>query len=218
MFLGHFGIALAAKRAAPSASLGALVLAAQLADLIWPLLLLAGAEQVRIGRGETPLLDLEFTAYPYSHSLLTLAALGVALGLVYRFLVGGTLRAAWVMGLLVPSHWLLDWFVHVPDLPLYPGDATGHGLGLWRSLTLTLVVEAVLFGAGIATYAWTTRARDRKGRWGFIGFAVFLSLAYIASLLGGPPPGGTVLAWSALAIWLLPPWAYWFDRHRRPFA
>ena len=40
MFLGHFGVALAAKKAAPKTSLGALVFAAQFADLLWPILLL----------------------------------------------------------------------------------------------------------------------------------------------------------------------------------
>jgi hypothetical protein len=214
MFLGHFGVALAAKRAAPSASLGALLLATQFADLLWPVLLLAGIEQVRITEGANPLLNLEFTAYPYSHSLLTQVAFGILLGGAYR-LIGGTRHAAWIVGLLVPSHWLLDWIVHVPDLPLYPGDASRYGLGIWRSLPLTLVIEIVVFGAGAVVYLRTTEARDRIGRWSFAAFAAFLLLAYVASLLGPPPPSVQVLAWSALAIWLLPSWAYWFDRHRR---
>lgn len=214
MFLGHFGVAFAAKRAAPSASLGALVLAAQFADLLWPLLLLAGVEHVQIAQGTTPLLDLVFTDYPLSHSLLTQAAMGVLLGGAYR-LAGGTRQAAVIVGLLVPLHWVLDWIVHVPDLPLYPGESARHGLGIWRSLPLTLILELLVYFGGIYVYMRATRARDRTGRWSFVAFAAFLLLAYAASLLGPPPPGVAVLAWSALAIWLLPPWAYWFDRHRR---
>ena len=42
MFLGHFGLAFAAKKAAPKASLGTLVFAAQFADMLWPVLLLLG--------------------------------------------------------------------------------------------------------------------------------------------------------------------------------
>ena len=38
MFLGHFGLALAAKRVIPGASLGTTVMAAQWADGVWPLL------------------------------------------------------------------------------------------------------------------------------------------------------------------------------------
>lgn len=48
MFLGHYGLALAAKRAAPRTSLGTLTFAAQFADELWPILLPMGLEQVRI--------------------------------------------------------------------------------------------------------------------------------------------------------------------------
>ncbi len=48
MFIGHFAVSLAAKRAAPTVSLGMLFLAAQLADLVWPNLLLMGIERVEI--------------------------------------------------------------------------------------------------------------------------------------------------------------------------
>ena len=48
MFVGHYGLALAAKRVAPRASLGTLFLAAQLVDLVWPMFLLAGIERVAI--------------------------------------------------------------------------------------------------------------------------------------------------------------------------
>jgi hypothetical protein len=51
VFLGHYGVALAAKKAAPRTSLGSLVLAAQFVDLLWPFLLLAEVEHVRVGPG-----------------------------------------------------------------------------------------------------------------------------------------------------------------------
>ena len=51
MFLGHYGLALAAKRAAPRTSLGTLTFAAQFADELWPILLLMGLEHVRIVPG-----------------------------------------------------------------------------------------------------------------------------------------------------------------------
>lgn len=213
MFLGHFGLAFVAKRAAPRASLGVLVLAAQLADLSWPLLLLTGVEQVQVTQGQTPLLDLVFVSYPYSHSLLVQIVVGVILGLVYK-LIGGSVRAAIVVGLLVPSHWLLDWLVHVPDLPLFPGDLNRYGIGIWQSLPATLACEFVTFATGVFVYALYTTARDRVGRWAMIGYVAFLLLVYLSSLFAGPPPSANAVAWSALLLWLLPPWAHWFDRHR----
>ena len=214
MFLGHYGLALAAKRAAPAASLGVLVLAAQLADLLWPLLLLTGVEHLQVTRGATPLLNLVFTAYPYSHSLLTQLVLGALLGIVY-FVATRRRRESLIVGLLVPSHWLLDWLVHVPDLPLFPGDADRHGLGIWQSLPLTLACEFIFLGAGLALYLTATRARDGIGRWALIALVAFLLLVYLFSLFGGPPPSADIVAWSALLLWLLPLWAYWADRHRR---
>jgi hypothetical protein len=215
MFLGHFGLAFAAKHAAPRTSLGMLLLGAQFADLIWPLLLIAGVEQVQIQQGATPFLDPVFSAYPYSHSLLTQCLLGVLLGSVYYALRHNG-RGALLVGLLVPSHWLLDWLVHVPDLPLFPGDADKYGLGIWRSVPLTLACEFALFGAGLAIYLVTTRALDRTGNWALWSFVALLLLLYISTILSGPPPGASVLAWSALSLWLLPVWLHWADRHRVP--
>jgi len=48
MFVGHFGVGFAAKRVAPQVSLGSLFLAVEFADGLWPILLLAGIEHVRI--------------------------------------------------------------------------------------------------------------------------------------------------------------------------
>jgi len=215
MFLGHFGLAFAAKRAAPRTSLGMLLVGAQLADLVWPVLLLAGVEQVRIQQGATPFLDPVFVAYPYSHSLLTQCVFGALLATVY-FAIRRNTRGALIVGLLVPSHWLLDWLVHVPDLPLLPGDVAKHGLGIWQSVPLTLVCEFALFGAGLAIYMATTRALDRAGRWALASFVALLVLLYVATIFSGPPPSANVLAWSALSLWLLPLWLHWADWHRAP--
>ena len=70
MFLGHYGLALAAKRVAPRASLGTLVFSAQLLDELWPLLLLTGIEQMRIVPGLMSASSIDFVWYPWSHSLL----------------------------------------------------------------------------------------------------------------------------------------------------
>lgn len=78
MFIGHFAVAFAAKRIAPAVSLGTLFLAAQLADLIWPALVLSGIEIVAIRPGITAMTPLDFIHYPYSHSLVALAAWSVA--------------------------------------------------------------------------------------------------------------------------------------------
>jgi hypothetical protein len=214
MFIGHFAIAFAAKRVAPRPSLGLTFVAAQLADLLWPIFLLVGIEQVRIAPGANPFLNLEFTSYPWSHSLVAQLALGAILGALY-WLPTRDARGTLVVFALVPSHWLLDWIVHVPDLQLAPWSASRFGLGLWTHPATTIVVELIMYAAGVAIYARTTHAIDRKGRYGFWALAVTLLLFYVVSIVSPPPPTVTALATGALIGWPLMLWPWWVDRHRR---
>jgi hypothetical protein len=212
MFIGHFGVGFGAKVAARKTSLGTLFLAAQFIDLLWPTLLLAGVERVRIDPTATRVVPLDFEHYPYTHSLVAVLGWSVGFALVY-----GMLRryppGAWVAGLAVLSHWLLDLVVHRPDLPLYPGGMR-VGLGLWSSLPWTLIVETALFAAGVWLYARATQARDATGRWALWSLVVLLGLIHVANVFGDPPPNVTVIAWVGQAQWLLVAWGYWIDRHR----
>jgi hypothetical protein len=213
MFLGHFAVALATKKTAPKASLGILVLAAQFADLLWPILLLLGIEHVRIVPGLLPISPFDFTSYPISHSLAAELGWGALLGVAY-FMVKRDARSAIVVGLVVPTHWVLDFIAHRPDMPIYPGGAK-FGLGMWQSLPLTIAVEYGVFAVGIAFCVSCTRAIDRTGNfvlWSLLGV---LAVLYLGSVFGPPPPNARVLAFSALAIWLTVPWAAWADRHRQ---
>src|SRR6266404_3471296 len=83
MFIGHFAVAFALKRATPRTSLGTLTAAAQWLDLIWPWFLLLGWERVRIVPGDNPFTVLAFESYPISHSLLMAIVWGVLFGGVY---------------------------------------------------------------------------------------------------------------------------------------
>ena len=214
MFIGHFAVAFAGKRAAPRASLGVLIAAAQLVDLLWPLFLLLGWERVVIDPGNTAYTPLDFTHYPITHSLLAVVGWGVLFGGSY-YAVRRQARGAVVVGLLVVSHWMLDAVTHRPDLPLYPGGPE-VGLGLWNSVVGTVLVETALFAAGLWLYLRVTRARDRVGRWALWALVGFLLLIHVANIGAPPPPGVTALALVALTLWLLPPWAWWADRHRAP--
>jgi hypothetical protein len=215
MFLGHIALALAAKRATPRVSLATLFLAAQWADVLWPIFLALGIERVRIQPGNTPFTPLDFVSYPYSHSLLALVVWGMLFGVVYRAVAGGR-NTLWVLAALVISHWVLDWVTHRPDMPLYPGSAK-YGLGLWNSVPATLLIEGLMYIVGLTIYLRATRARDRIGRWGFFSLAATLVVIYLASAFGPPPPTIQALWMTALAgAALLMLWAWWADRHRDP--
>lgn len=112
------------------------------------------------------------------------------------------------------SHWILDWITHRPDMPLYPGGPR-FGLGLWNSITGTMVVEIAMLGAGVWLYACTTRACDRIGRYAFPSYVVLLLLVYVGDRFSGPPASAAQVAWTGLiAEAILLPWAIWFDIHR----
>ena len=214
MFIGHFAVAFAAKRAVPAVSLGTLFLATQLADLIWPLLVLGGIERFEIRPGITAVTPLDFLHYPWSHSLLMLAAWGAAFGAAYAALRQAGTRTALVLAAVVVSHWVLDVASHRPDMPLAPGGGARLGLGLWHSVPATALVEGALFAAAVALYFRSTTALDRIGHWAAYGLVAFLVVIYAANLMGPPPPSVEAVAYSAMAMWLLVAWGYWVDAHR----
>ena len=216
MFLGHFGLGFATKKATPEVSLGTLFLACQFADLLWPTLLLLRIERVEIEPGATRVTPLNFVSYPYSHSLLMLCIWGVAFGVIYAAIRRSRLRAAVALALLVVSHWVLDVVTHRPDMPLTVGGSTKLGLGLWSSVGGTLAAELIVFLVGIVLYARSTVARDRVGSIGLWSLVLFMVVVYVASVFGPPPPSWTAVAWSAQALWLLVVWGYWVDNHRLP--
>jgi hypothetical protein len=216
MFIGHFALAFGAKKVAPKVSLGTLFMAAQLADLVWPTLVLLGIEAVAVAPGITAFTPLDFVSYPYSHSLIALVLWAVALSVAYVLVRHGKAREGVTLAALVLSHWVLDVITHRPDMPVSLDGATRVGLGLWNSIPGTIVVEALMFAAGVALYARGTRPMDRTGKVALWSLVAFLSIVYVANIFGPPPPGPGTVAWVAESLGLLVAWAYWVDRHRRP--
>ena len=219
MFLGHMAVALAGKRAAPSVSLGAWILAVQFVDLLWPLFLLAGIEHVRIAPGITAFTPLDFYNYPFTHSLAGATLWAALLGGIV-LLRGSPGRVALMLGAGVLSHWVLDVISHRPDMPVLPGGPY-IGLGLWRSVPATLVVELTLFAIGVALYLGIRPAREASPARAPLRFwllVAFLLVAYFGAAFGPPPPDVRTLAISALAMWLLVPWAWWVDKGVRHVA
>lgn len=213
MFVGHLGVALAAKRVEPRVPLAAGVAAAFALDLAWPILLLVGVETVRVSPGDTAFTNLAFESYPWTHSLaMVLIWSGLAC------VVGQKAFRSWsagvVTGALVSSHWVLDWVTHRPDLPLWPNGPVA-GLGLWNSVPGTIVVEAGLFAVGIWIYASGTEARDRTGWLALAALVGLTGLIWISQPWTPLPESSRAVAWGAMVLWLLPPWAFWIERHRR---
>ena len=214
MFIGHFAVAFAAKRTAPTVSLGTWFVACELIDLVWPLFVLLGIEVVAITPGITPFTPLDFVSYPWTHSLLMCAVWAFGMAALYWALRHDLVAAA-LVGAVVLSHWFLDAIVHRADLPLAPGSDVKIGLGLWHSVPGTLALEAAMFAAGVWLYATGSTARDRIGQYGFAGLVALLVVAYVSAAFGPMPPSVAAVAWAGIVGGLLTAaLGYWVDRHR----
>jgi membrane-bound metal-dependent hydrolase YbcI (DUF457 family) len=210
-WVGHFGVSLAAKRVAPKASLGILMLASLFPDLPAWALFLAGIEHARNHPGITRTNSLEMYDIAISHSLATAALWGALLAATY-FLWRRYSRASWVILVLVLSHWLLDFLSHRSDMPLAPAMHHHFGLGLYNSPIGILVVEGFIWLGGIIVYARATRARRRAGAWLFWGVVVLLTALWLGTLVGSAPPNLRRAGSSSLIFFsIVVLWAYLVD-------
>jgi hypothetical protein len=132
MFVGHYGPSFAIKAIRPAIPLWLVFIAVQLVDFAWAVLVLLGIEKVRIVPGITASNPLDLYYMPYTQSLVAAVLWAVAAIVLCKPLCGvrNWSAAAWI-GAAVFSHWVLDWLVHRPDLPLYD-DAMKVGLGIWN--------------------------------------------------------------------------------------
>lgn len=220
MFVGHYGLALAARSAAPGVSLGTLFVATQLMDIVFSVLLVTGTEEVRIHTGAEGPAGVEMVFAPYSHSLPAALALSLVAGALMWVLASGSRprrrRAAVIVAGVTASHYVLDIVTRTADLPVLSHDAE---LGLGVATPIGLVIETALLLAGLWLYLRATTARDRLGAFGIPVMVAGLILfnVYVAA---SPPPRGVLgLAMSQLGAYVfLAVVAFWLDRHRQARA
>jgi hypothetical protein len=217
MFIGHYGVSLALKRARPSLSLGGLFLAVQLLDVFFCLFVLLGVEKMRIVPGFTAYNAYDLYFMPYTHSLLGALLWAAAAALAVLLLWRAPQVAAALAGLAVFSHFLLDVPVHTPDLPLAAESSFKLGFSLWNHRLVALALEVGCLGVGLALYLWTSRPRVPGGRWLALGTSGFLLAFACATPFLPPPPSPQAFAVQALASYLLlAGLAVWLDRSRTP--
>jgi len=213
MFVGHYGVSFASKKVDASIPLWVLFLAVQWLDVIWAPLVLLGIEKVRIVPGFTATNPLDLYYMPYTHSLVAALVWSAAAAGAYHLLRRATTRTSFLVGLAVFSHWILDFVVHRPDLPLYDNTAK-VGLGLWDHRALAFGLEAALLLGGMAAFL---RARPTRPS-AIITFGVVM-LGVQAYVFFGPPPASPAAAAStALAAYGIFALVIWFLADRRSSA
>ncbi|MEK6657559.1 MAG: hypothetical protein AABY58_08975 [Nitrospirota bacterium] len=214
MFIGHYGIALAAKRVDKNIPLGFLFFATQFADILFFTLVLLGIEKMSFAPGITKVSPLDFTYYPYSHGL---AASFIWTGLFFAvFKISPSKpdsnknKIALAMGATVLSHFLLDAIVHRADLPLLGGDSYKIGLGLWNYVFVSFLIEFLIFLSGLWMYLKSTKGVTFSGKYSMIIFSAFVTTMWIASLLTPAPSDFNIrgfaifgLVFQLIVIWIV---------------
>ena len=218
MGVGHLAAALVLKRAEPKINLGWLFFGALLSDFLLGVFYWMGLEQAYIPSDFARLHYLTFS-FPYSHGLLaSLLWSGLAFLLAKYFWPGG--NGTWVgivLGVAVFSHFILDFMVHVPELPLLGRDSRKLGLGLWNHMGMALALELILVVVGIYSYLLLTRNHGRRARLGLLILMAVFSVLTLVAMTSSVPPDltGAAVSW-ILAPLLLSGIAFWLDHPSNP--
>jgi len=214
MFIGHYGPAFLVKRADRTIPLWVLFVAVQFLDVLWAPFVLLGIEKVRIVPGFTKASPLDLYYMPYTHGLLTTIGWSIVFGGAYQLIARpSTTRASILVGLAVFSHWVLDFLVHRPDLPLYDNSAK-VGLGLWNIPTIELPLEALLL---LGAMWWCYRENLRRAIGTFV-FGVLLVALQVYSFFAPPPPTDKAMAATAFISYIVLAIVIWWLQDRKPSA
>jgi hypothetical protein len=196
MFVGHYAPALVGKAVEPRVPLWALLLAVQIVDIAWGILVLLGLEHARIVPG-LPSNPLSLDHMPYTHGLVATVLWAGATFSLTRRRVGD--RGALVLAAAVASHWLCDLLVHRPDLPILSGEPK-LGLGLWNFPVVAWLLEVgLLLGAAWWCVRNDAVARPRR----VLAFAVVLALIQTNLVFGSPPTTVHETVIAALVFYLV---------------
>lgn len=215
MYIGHFAPALAAAAVTPDAPrLGTLFAAAQLVDLLFFPLVVAGVEHMRVVPGITAMNPLDLYYMPYTHSLLAATLWGLGFGLVIWALSRNLSAGVWT-AVVVASHWVLDLLVHRPDLTL-SGGPPKLGFGLWDYPWAEMPLELGLIGLAFWLYL-----RNSRGPMGPPLILLAVMLVFQAINWFGPQPEEMSIALPLMALLsyavliALARWVGTTRRHRR---
>ena len=200
MFVGHYGVSFAAKKLALQIPLWLLFIAVQWLDVVWAPLILLGVEKVRIVPGFTATNPLDLYYMPYTHSFVAALLWSAAAFVACRFVWRQAYRkGAFVVAGAVFSHWVLDFIVHRPDLPLYD-NAAKVGLGLWNAPLVAFGLEIALLFGGMFLYFRSTGVARRAPMIVF-GLVMLVIQAYV--FFGPPPTSDKAAAVTALVAYAI---------------
>lgn len=204
MFIGHFAPALLAASRKDAPSLPLLFVAAQMVDWAFFGLLIAGVEKARMAPGISKLFHVDLYHMPYTHSLLGGAFWAAAFGTLY-WLFTRHRSGAWLIAVVVLSHWFLDVLVHVPDMTV-AGQPPKIGLALWNYPAIEIPLElAITYGA-----LWLYARAKHPARAPLLALGAIMLLFQMVQWFGPVEPEITLvssfMAFTAFGLMTLASW------------
>ena len=144
MFIGHFAIAYIYIALFPSVHPLIPLAGVCFPDLLWPILIFLGWEEVQMDPDNPLQYSIRFIRYPFSHSLILGTLIALMFGLVIMFFTSPLAGLVFVSA--SASHWLLDSTTHVGDLPVVGiGRDRKVGFGLWARPRAAFLIELVFY-------------------------------------------------------------------------
>jgi len=196
MGVGHLAAGLMLKRVEPRINLGVLFFATLLLDFLLGVFYCIGIEKAYVPSNYSQLHYLTFS-FPYSHGLVA--------SFIWSLLI--FLLAAWqrnsgigiVLAIAVFSHFILDFIVHVPELPVVGPNSYKLGLGLWNHMTIALPAEILLVVIGLILYLNGLRSKSFRNKYGVVILMIFFSILTIMGMTSTEPPNINAVAISWIA-------------------
>ena len=218
MFAGHLAVGLVLKKVDRRINLAWLFFATLFHDFLLGIFTLLGVERIVIPANYAQGHFLTFD-FHYSHTLLaSLVWSMLGFAVTYAVLPNWSSRervgAASAIAISVFSHFVLDWIVHVPDLPLWEANSPRLGLGLWENLPLALALEVALVAIGFIYYLTVIQPKSNLARYGVGGLLLFTTVMTVMGMWFAttpPPMMGAAMSW-ILQPFLICGLAYWFDK------
>ncbi|QFU76841.1 hypothetical protein EY643_14945 [Halioglobus maricola] len=215
MLAGHFAVGYALKAVEKTVPLWVLLVAVQFVDIFAQIFIFLGLERMFIPENATKITDIVIFN-PYTHSLISVPFWSLLFVAIFALFRPVNLRIAAVLIIAVASHWILDFVVHVPDLPLSFSPEEKFGLGLWNYPLLSAALETVLLLAGIAL---CLKVVEFGGLINKLLFWLLCTLLLLLALFGShtQPPStiGEAVVKGLMLYTIVPAFAYFSEKRIR---
>lgn len=127
MYAGHFAAGLVLKAQEGRVPTWVILTGTGLPDILFGIFVPLGIEHATMVPGSSPGFRLDYI--DWSHSLVMSLVWALAFGALF---LGKGKRIAVFVAIAVFSHYVLDLFMHPPDLALWPNSSMHFGFDLWH--------------------------------------------------------------------------------------